>query len=125
MQPSGTTPLYALAYMLRNVPIWRRLLRHCVRLALSRALFRLGRRIEISTAMMPITTRSSTSVNAHLGREARIEKAGGTSMGDSCERADDVRGRACQVRRASRFDLYTIQPFFGKTANYSKISAGF
>jgi len=37
---------------------------HCVVLALRRALFNAGRRIPIRTAMIPMTTSSSTSVNA-------------------------------------------------------------
>src|SRR5436305_10046863 len=43
-------------------PIWRRLQAHLARLAVSRALDREGRRIEISRAMIPMTTSSSTSV---------------------------------------------------------------
>ena len=44
-------------------PIWRRLLAHLTRLAVSRARFKLGSRIEISRAMIPITTSNSTRVN--------------------------------------------------------------
>jgi hypothetical protein len=40
----------------------RRLLRQAVRLAASRASWRLGSRIEMSKAMIPITTSSSTKV---------------------------------------------------------------
>ena len=43
-------------------PIWCRLLAHLARLAVSRALFSDGSRIEISSAMMPMTTSSSTRV---------------------------------------------------------------
>ena len=40
------------------------LLRHCSRFAASRARFKVGNKIEMSRAMMPMTTSSSTSVNA-------------------------------------------------------------
>src|SRR3954447_24271208 len=43
-------------------PSCRRLLRHFVAFAASRARLRLGSRIETSTAMMPMTTSNSTSV---------------------------------------------------------------
>src|SRR4051794_15396699 len=74
LHPSGTFCLLALAYMLRKIEIWRRLLRHCVLLADSRALLSVGSRIEISTAMMPITTSNSTSVKARRSpaRERRF-----------------------------------------------------
>src|SRR5215213_5416879 len=48
--------------MLSSTAICRRLLKHCVRLADSRALLSVGSRMPINTAMMPMTTRSSTSV---------------------------------------------------------------
>ena len=44
--------------------------RHAVVLAAARARLSAGRRIEISSAMMPMTTRSSTSVNASVDRPA-------------------------------------------------------
>jgi len=46
------------------LPMLRRFDRHASRFALCRARLRDGSRIEISSAMMPITTSSSTSVNA-------------------------------------------------------------
>src|SRR5436309_16095121 len=46
------------------MPICRRLLAHLVRIDCSRALLSAGIKIEISTAMIPMTTRSSTRVNA-------------------------------------------------------------
>jgi hypothetical protein len=45
--------------------ICRWLLEHATPAACSRALRRTGMRMEISSAMMPITTSSSTSVKAH------------------------------------------------------------
>src|SRR5438105_5929277 len=45
--------------------------RHLVRLALSRALLNAGSRIEISRAIIPMTTNNSTSVNP-LGRREVI-----------------------------------------------------
>ena len=62
LHPIGTCPLCRLAYMLRKTAICRRLLRHLVMFAALRALFSVGSRMLISTAMMPITTSSSTSV---------------------------------------------------------------
>ena len=60
----GRTPLYWFMYIMQPSPSWRRFERHCVVLALSRARPSAGRRMPTRTAMMPITTRSSTSVNA-------------------------------------------------------------
>src|SRR4051794_19517826 len=57
-------PFHSFEYMIHAVVSWRRLLMHAVRLALSRALPSAGSRMPISTAMMPMTTSSSTSVNA-------------------------------------------------------------
>jgi hypothetical protein len=48
----------------------RRLAAHLMVLADSRALLRAGRRMLISSAMMPITTRSSTRVKAE--RRGRV-----------------------------------------------------
>src|SRR5688500_4734040 len=53
------------------VPICRRLLAHLTVFACCLALLRLGSRIAISSAMMPMTTRSSTSVNARVRRDGR------------------------------------------------------
>src|SRR5277367_1542147 len=55
--------LLSLVYMMNAMSIIRRLLRHCADRACLRAAPRAGRRIEISSAMMPITTSNSTSVN--------------------------------------------------------------
>ena len=49
------------------VTICRILLRHCTCRADSRALFSAGRRMPIRSAMIPMTTSSSTSVNAWRG----------------------------------------------------------
>src|SRR5258706_6141821 len=59
-------PLLACMYIWSAVPSWRTVARHLVVLAARRALPRTGRRIEISKAMMPMTTRSSTRVKARL-----------------------------------------------------------
>src|SRR5437016_3758789 len=59
-------PLLACMYIWRAVPSWRTVARHLVVLAARRALPRTGSRIEISRAMMPMTTRSSTRVKARL-----------------------------------------------------------
>src|SRR3954449_557762 len=59
--------LNAIPYMRKAMPSWRRLLRHCVRFAASRALASVGSRIEISSAMMPMTTSNSTSVKPLRG----------------------------------------------------------
>jgi hypothetical protein len=60
----GTTPLHWLMWRRQPVPSWRRLERHRALAAVWRALLRAGRRTLIRTAMMPITTRSSTGVKA-------------------------------------------------------------
>src|SRR5207237_8152342 len=62
-------------------PIWRRLLPHLTRFALSRAFDSDGRRIEISKAMIPMTTSSSTSVNARRERQVRIGSDEKTRVG--------------------------------------------
>src|SRR5688500_10021529 len=50
---------------------WRRLLRQAVRRADSRALANTGMRMEISSAMMPMTTSNSTSVKACAPRTGK------------------------------------------------------
>src|SRR3954464_6910 len=60
----GNFPLFSLAYMISAVTNWRTLLARCASVAVRRALLSTGRRIAISTAMMPITTSNSTRVNA-------------------------------------------------------------
>src|SRR5207253_1018402 len=65
--PSTTTAKYprcSLEYMANASPSWRTLDRHLVVLAARRTFDRLGSRMEMRTAMMPMTTSSSTSVNA-------------------------------------------------------------
>src|SRR5687767_10911913 len=56
------------------VPICRRLLRQTARLAASRALFSAGSSSEMSTAMMPMTTNSSTRVNALRPVRLRVKR---------------------------------------------------
>src|SRR5688572_18723552 len=53
-----------LAYIISACPMPRRLERHFTLAACRRAAVSAGSRTEISTAMMPITTSNSTSVNA-------------------------------------------------------------
>src|SRR5688500_1317197 len=50
--------------MAMPTPIWRTLFRHFVLLACFRASERVGRKIAMSSAMMPMTTISSMSENA-------------------------------------------------------------
>jgi hypothetical protein len=64
----GNQLLFMLRYIWLAVASWRQLLRHLVRVACSRALPSVGSSSEISTAMMPITTSSSTSVKAEPRR---------------------------------------------------------
>src|SRR5438309_11288132 len=59
------------AYIAEACPICRRFERHAAVLALCRALLRAGSRMEISRAIMPMTTSNSTSVKAR-GRRARL-----------------------------------------------------
>src|SRR3954468_15179397 len=60
----GIWLLLSLAYMMVAVAICFMLLRHATERAPSRALLSAGRSIAISRAMMPMTTSSSTRVNA-------------------------------------------------------------
>ena len=71
-------PLCACAYASHAVVSYRRLDMQLTRRALSRALPRAGSSRAISTAMMPTTTRSSTSVNAPraLARPTPLQKKG-------------------------------------------------
>src|SRR5688572_8135494 len=88
--------------MFRKVAICRRLLRHCVRFAASRALLRVGRSTEIKTAMIPMTTRSSTRVKA-----ARCRTLLPLDMPSSlCHRA---RGRRRFTKAAICIQQYIIQ----------------
>jgi len=60
-------------------PSCRRWLRHCVRRALSRALCTAGKSSPIRVAMIAITTKSSTSVNARrLNARGELQQARGT-----------------------------------------------
>ena len=70
----GKFPLFSLAYIWMPWPIWRRLLAHFTRLACSRARLSDGSRMEISSAMMPITTSSSTRVKPFVLRVASFIK---------------------------------------------------
>ena len=56
--------MLSLAYMMAAMPMFLRLLRHCTLIACCRARFSAGRSRAIRTAMMPMTTSNSTSVNA-------------------------------------------------------------
>ena len=69
-------PLRSLANCTNAVPVWRRLLKHLTLLALSRARLSVGSRMLISNAMMPMTTKSSTSVKP----AARL-RVGGAATG--------------------------------------------
>jgi hypothetical protein len=51
-------------YIISANPIWRMLLAHWTVAACRRAACNAGSRMAISTAMMPMTTSSSTRVNA-------------------------------------------------------------
>jgi hypothetical protein len=63
LSAGGNAPLFSPAYWISPIVSWRMLLAHFTWLPLSRARERVGRRIEISRAMIPMTTSSSTSVN--------------------------------------------------------------
>src|SRR6516164_9472420 len=64
------------------MPIWWRLLEHLVRAAASRIFWTAGSKSPMRIAMMAMTTRSSTSVNA-VRRTERMTRAsrGGTESG--------------------------------------------
>jgi hypothetical protein len=62
----GRLPLWAFEYMWMACPICLSCDRQYTWFAACRARFRLGSRIEMSNAMMPMTTSSSTSVKARL-----------------------------------------------------------
>src|SRR5688500_7841171 len=67
LAPSGHLSLWSIAYSMNPVATCFRLLMHAALFAWSFARDNAGRRIEISTAMIPITTNNSTSVKAFLG----------------------------------------------------------
>src|SRR5687768_2264894 len=87
------------------------LLRHLMSRADSRALPRDGSRIEISSAMIPITTRSPTSVNAGRQREGKGEPEvgrNGRSMGRTpC--GWDTQGRRASLATPYRSDLQPVR----------------
>src|SRR5262245_26332637 len=67
MYPIGAyPPLKRIEYSISAMPSCRMLLRQADLLADSRARLSVGSRVPISTAMIPMTTRSSTSVNARF-----------------------------------------------------------
>src|SRR2546423_13284043 len=71
---AGYTPLLSIEYMLNALPISLSDARHLTLLAERRADWSVGSRIEISSAMMPMTTSSSTRVNARRPeRDRRVE----------------------------------------------------
>src|SRR6476659_191561 len=90
----GSTSLFSFAYMMHAYQTLRMLLAHLTWRALSLALFRAGRRMDISKAMMPITTRSSTSVKPRC-LEARPEWSRVTDM---MNLRQDPAGQACDDR---------------------------
>src|SRR5678816_168295 len=59
---AGSSPLLLFVYIMNASPNWRMLLRHLSCLPCSRARARDGRRMLISSAMIPMTTSSSTRV---------------------------------------------------------------
>src|SRR3954453_879605 len=71
----GRFPLYSCVYMITAVMSCRVLDMQAVMLACLRALPSAGSKIEINSAMMPITTRSSTSVKARKS-QFLLEKVG-------------------------------------------------
>src|SRR5205085_12552548 len=75
----GSVSLFSFAYMMFAYQILRMLLAHLTWRAFSLALFSAGRRMDISNAMMPITTRSSTSVKPRC-LESRPEWSRVTDM---------------------------------------------
>src|SRR4051794_16508139 len=80
----------------------RRFDEHCTRTALRRALFSAGSSTEISTAMMPITTSSSTSVKPRMirprGRGVRMGRilSDAAEAGFVLQRIDGAREAACE-----------------------------
>src|SRR5580765_8211470 len=58
--------------MTNATPIWRRLFMHWTRNECCRATLMAGRRIEISTAMMPMTTSNSSRLKPRTGRTRRM-----------------------------------------------------
>src|SRR5947209_10977300 len=69
----GSHPLLSLQYEINDEPSCRRFDKHCTCLACSRAFPKAGRRIEISSAIIPITTSNSTKVNAGVNARRHAE----------------------------------------------------
>src|SRR5256885_8038106 len=82
----GQRPLLSWMYISSAIATCRMLLLHWTTLACRRALLSAGSSTLISTAMMPITTRSSTSVKARRVFEALIGSSARCAPGTS-ERA--------------------------------------
>src|SRR4051794_7164896 len=66
MRATGQNPLLSSSYILKQVPISRSSAAHFSALACRRAAPSAGRRIPTSSAMIPMTTNSSTRVNARF-----------------------------------------------------------
>src|SRR4051812_45440069 len=81
----------------------RRLLAHLIRFACSRARLRDGSRMEMSSAMMPMTTSSSTSVNPATERLERDEDMTTsfttTNESDAPAATQEQPARACEQQR--------------------------
>src|SRR4051812_42648571 len=69
---SNIASLKSVVYMRVNRPSWRRLAAHAMTFAAFRALFKAGSKTEMSSAMIPITTSSSTNVKPRDERPAEI-----------------------------------------------------
>jgi hypothetical protein len=74
-------PLCSLANMIVAVVSWRMFERHCAVAAAWRALPNAGRSTLISSAIMPMTTSSSTSVNARATTDERLVTVRLTPLG--------------------------------------------
>src|SRR4029453_16808070 len=85
--------------MFTNCPIERRFARHLVRRADSRARLSVGSRMLTSSAMMPITTSSSTSVKPR--RRVRAEDVGSDIIPSSQQK----KGRVLPARPSMIDDL--------------------
>src|SRR5438046_1716367 len=101
MPAGGNLPLLSLMYIINDVATWRMLLEHWSVFAWRRTFPSVGSRMLISTAMMPMTTRSSTKVKARDERFLRgsldvkstdpLLRRSRSAKPDGCDQSESVK----------------------------------
>src|SRR5688572_13460430 len=91
------------------LPISRRLLVHAADLALSQARASVGNKIPSSTAMMPITTSSSTSVNARNLRIVVLRVSSRALAANTFDRHRRLREHYLLLRADDLLNLFLLR----------------